>query len=347
MEIGMEKNLQILKMLAVEALGIREPLCELMKGDGSARRIFKIISSEHQKVYAGVIHSNLKENSDFIRITEEMRKQGIPAPEVLGVADNGVCYVLDYLGEFNLAEQIDFWGDQADDLIVSAYKKVIDWMPDIQFKLIGRLDNFFENRQMGIDTYREDLEYWKKNFLEKFAFAEQYNNLVKEELEIELLRPLSEIPSDSFVYRDFQSRNFMWVDHKPVFIDYQTAYQGPLYYDLASMLYASRSGLNEAQRSELVQYYFEKVKPVSDFNAFKRNLYRFVLLRRLRSLGSYGYLGCDQHKTHFLKSVQPTLSELLMLFDTQHALKPFRHLKSMIQNVLIIWKETQFKGQAV
>lgn len=328
-----------LTALAEKDLKMVNSVCVLLKGDGSARQIYKIFEPTHPTHFiAGVVHTNLQENLDFLRLTTEMRALGIPTPEILAVDASKTCYLLEYLGAYNLAEKIEHWIDKDKKKVFKAYQKVIDWMPKIQFELPTKLQTFFQNRQMGYKTYCEDIGYWEKNFLEKFGFIEAYKAEIKAEVYNLLLEPLKEIASDSFVYRDFQSRNFMWVEDSPIFIDYQSAYLGPFYYDLASMLYASRSGLDEDQRKGLIRYYYERLEVKIDFEMFVTNLYRFVLLRRLRSLGSYGYLGCEKKKDHFLNAITPTLIELLDLFETQRSLRCFKHLRGYIELIRRNWK---------
>lgn len=334
-------DIKRLQTLANKKLEMVNPACSLLRGDGSARQIYKITQEgEKPSVIAGVIHQDLSENLDFITITKAMRSLGIPAPEIFAIGNDQYCYLLEYLGRYNLAEQIDLWQNKGEEgQIFNAYKKVINWMPKIQFGLPQVLGEFFQNRKMGEKTYRADIEYWKNNFLARFGFLEVFTDDLRLEIEEHLLTPLKALPSNTFVYRDFQSRNFMWVSNAPVFIDYQSAFLGPYYYDLASMLYASRSGLSECQRRKLIRYYYEVSSVEDEFDSFVTHLYQFVLLRRLRSLGSYGFLGGEKKKVHFLNAIEPTLKELLSLLEVQPSLSRFKQLRGGLTGVLERWKD--------
>ena len=55
---------------------------------------------------------------------------------------------------------------------------------------------------------------------------------------------------DYFLYRDFQSRNVLWRDGHPYFVDYQGGRRGALQYDIASLLYDGKADLPpESSRS--------------------------------------------------------------------------------------------------
>ena len=66
---------------------------------------------------------------------------------------------------------------------------------------------------------------------------------------------VGEAPTDFFMYRDFQSRNIMVKDNDLYFIDFQGGRQGPLNYDVVSLLYQVKAQIPQAVRDELVDYY--------------------------------------------------------------------------------------------
>ncbi len=170
-------------------------------------------------------------------------------------------------------------------------------------------------------------------------FESLLNVSVMHELQSILSDHLGDLDVGYFVYRDFQARNIMWFEDSPWFIDYQSAFLGPRYYDMASLLYGSKSGLNEPARESLNRYYFGLFEsaPSFSFDCYQVVFYLFVVLRRLRSLGTYGYLSGEKGKTAFFDSIQPTLEELAGLFDSQSCLRPYKNLFGMITKVKDIW----------
>ena len=314
----------------------------LLKGDGSDRQIYLITGKKDQsKQIVGIYHEDLEENRDFLEITGQMAKIGLPVPKTLAVSGDKSCYLQEYLGEKNLAEQLDEWRDAGEPIekTISAYQRVLDYLPKIQRELPPLTSTVISKRVMNKAAFLNDIQYFETNFVKRFGFSEFFTEDVRAELLQELINPLDQLDRDYFVYRDFQSRNIMWRDDHPVFIDYQSAYRGSLYYDLASMLYASKSGLDEDARNVLIEYYYKIGNFSWAFETFQRDLYRFVVLRRLRSLGSYGYLSMEKGKMYFLDGIQPTLKELLLLFDTRSVLSRFQKLKEMIQAFDASWEE--------
>jgi len=298
---------------------------DLLKGDGSDRRIFRIRAKQDRRnSVIGVVHANLKENEDFFLVTRAFHQAAIPAPILLAVDELRTAYLLSDLGPDTLADRIAVWqntGAQAD--IVRAYETVLRYLVTMQNDLAARMDGFLKNRVMDRTIYSADIDYFLRDFVIRFGFQPFWDAKTRQEIETCLLEPLAEVPADCFVYRDFQSRNIMWRSDGPWFIDYQSALRGPRYYDPASLLYSSRSGLDQPLRAHLLRFFCEQSQLQEPFDHFAVSFYRFVLIRRLRSLGTYGFLSVSKGKSRFRDHIQPTLialSELLKRLEFLPAL---------------------------
>ena len=333
-----EKELQ---SLATEFLEVDQVEIDLLKGDGSDRKIYHIKSyNRHLTDIVGVFHLNLPENLDFFTITEKMKQIKLPVPEIYKISESKTSYLLQYLGEDNLAERINHWEQTGQQKrIIPAYQSVIRYLVNIQTELPGYLKTFLKNRVMGETTFNNDLIYFEENFINRFGFNNFFKPEIKHELQTELIEQLVDCRDNYFVYRDFQSRNIMWYQNSPWFIDYQSAFKGPRLYDLASLLYASQSGLNEESREPLLQTYFEISTYPGDFENFLSCFYKFVLVRRLRSLGSYGFLSMEKQKKRFLTSIRPTLIELGSLLSQKQGLNMFPNLAEMIARIIDTWNK--------
>lgn len=306
-----------------------------LKGDGSDRQIF--LASKKQdpgEGIVGVFHLNKQENADFIYLSQKMKQVGIPVPGVYLHDQNENAYLVQYLGDSNLGECIDRWTDEGTKKnIEKAYLKVLPYLVKMQKELTPKILQFLSNRKMSQKEFGEDLAYFERDFIKRFEYQPFFSSVVKQELNTELLVKLADLEATVFVYRDFQSRNIMWWQERPRFIDYQSAFLGTIYYDLASLLYASKSGLNEQTRDVLLKNFYQLADLQIDYTDFRRNFYRFVLIRRLRSLGSYGYLAMEKGKKEFLSSIDPTLVELEFLLTEKEELQQFPATLEMISRI--------------
>lgn len=350
MEINIRENrLDKITIFAQEFLHSPPTKVQLLKGDGSDRQIFHIhLSASLHNDMVGVIHENIRENDDFIFLSEEFKKLGFPVPSIISVSDDRTMYLQQYLGPDTLADKIGEWllsGQQHK--VVDAYKIVIQFLVKFQQPLSTGLESFLVNRTMDKTTYQKDLDYLKKSFLIPFGLDHLFTEQLEIELKKQILDKFSRLESNCFVYRDFQCRNVMWIQSAPWFIDYQSAFKGPFYYDLASLLYSSKSGLNNLMRDQLLSYYFEISEPFSDYQEFKEIFYRFVILRRLRSLGSYGFLSLVKKKTDFFPRIAPTLRQIKTVLENQPCLHAFTELPDFIDNLMTIWegKHDEFSNE--
>jgi len=320
---------------------------EPLKGDGSERRIVRIHSQKSdQKPVVGVIHQNVIENRDFILLTDIFREAGLKAPEIYLVNHGKTAYLMQDLGTSTLAEKVTDWkNENQGSKIIKAYKGVLDSLVKIQNDLPANLGDFFRDRKMDVSVYQADLDYFKRDFIDRFGFQSLLTNAAVNDLQSILYQDLAHQGCDCFVYRDFQARNIMWLNDEPWFIDYQSAFLGPRYYDLSSLLYGSKSGLDGPVREELVAYFYQQLELQNpEFEEFQRLFYLFVVLRRLRSLGTYGFLAGSKGKKVFLTNIAPTLKELSELFRSQSCLKSFSGLLEMVEGLKRTWKKQNLES---
>lgn len=288
-----------------------------IRGDGSDRQLFRLAGPEQSAV--GVWHQDLTENEDFLLVTEAMHRLGIPAPKILVVSEDRQAYLLEDLGPENLADLLKTWQAEGEhSKIMDAYHQALHWLPRIQSGLGKLLGAKLKDRVMDKAALQADLDYFEEHFVTLFGHQGAYKPEVRAELERELVEPVAALPTEVFVYRDFQARNFMYPDGKIHFLDYQSFMLGNKYYDLASMLYASRAHLSEKQRKLLLYHAYQKLASEDETkDQFEDHFFRVLLLRRLRSLGSYGFLGAVKKKPGFLESLAPAKEEILALAESR------------------------------
>ena len=115
-----------------------------------------------------------------------------------------------------------------------------------------------------------------------------------------------------FMYRDFQSRNILVHEDKLCFIDYQGGMNGPLQYDVASLLWQAKADLPEEWKEELFSHYADEIKTQISIDEvkFRIEYQQIVLVRLLQVLGAYGLRGLIEKRPHFISSIAQGLANL-------------------------------------
>jgi len=90
-----------------------------------------------------------------------------------------------------------------------------------------------------------------------------------------------------------------------------------LQYDIASLMWDAKADIPHEIRNELLELYLDELSNIITINrvSFKKYYYAFVLIRILQALGTYGYRGFYERKSHFLQSIPYALQNLRWLFD--------------------------------
>ncbi|MCR5463728.1 MAG: phosphotransferase [Bacteroidales bacterium] len=309
-----------LKDLFESYTGQRATEVEELTSSGSNRRYFRLKGGNISII--GVVGTNKEENNAFIKLSRHFVEKGIRVPKVLAVSDDQMRYVQEDLGDDQLYKLVSHGRESGE---YSSYEshllcQAMEALPKIQFKGAEGLDwsvcypePAFSERMIMFD-----LNYFKYCFLK--ATGLEFNE-VKLQEDFERLRDdLMSDMGETFMCRDFQSRNVMVKDGEPYFIDFQGGRKGPIYYDVASFVWQARARYPETLRKEMVQTYLKSLKgymPV-DEDVFHERLRLFILFRSLQVLGAYGFRGYFEKKPHFLASVPFALSNLRKLLQ-----KPF------------------------
>lgn len=322
-----------LKDLFESYTGQRATEVEELTSSGSNRRYFRLKGGNISII--GVVGTNKDENNAFIKLSRHFVEKGIRVPKILAVSDDQMRYVQEDLGDDQLYKLVSHGRESGE---YSSYEshllcQAMEALPKIQFKGAEGLDwsvcypePAFSERMIMFD-----LNYFKYCFLK--ATGLEFNE-VKLQEDFERLRDdLMSDMGETFMCRDFQSRNVMVKDGEPYFIDFQGGRKGPIYYDVASFVWQARARYPETLRKEMVQTYLKSLKgymPV-DEDVFHERLRLFILFRSLQVLGAYGFRGYFEKKPHFLASVPFALSNLRKLL--QKPFESYPYLNSILSKL--------------
>jgi len=315
-----------------------------ISANGSNRIYFRLQGDT--KSCIGAVNKDVRENEAFFFFAREMRKRGIAVPEVYAVSDDRVVYLQQDLGNVTLYTYLSTRKASGIDItqpMRNLYMRAIDQLVLIQTKC-SDIDFSYAYPRPAFDrqAVQWDLNYFKYYFLRLFhiPFDEQL-------LENDYQRFTDFLLDEDcgfFMYRDFQSRNIMLVDDELYFIDFQGARRGAAQYDVASLLYSSKSDVPEYMRDELLTYYIERLQlalresdpaKADAFNPdlFRTKFYAYVLVRMMQAMGAYGFRGIIEKKELFVKSIPFAVRNLRTVLEIFHLPVEVPHLMSVLQAI--------------
>jgi len=296
-----------------------------LSASGSNRRYFRLESKTVSLI--GVEGTSVEENKAFIEMAEHFYKQGLPVPRFLAQTPDGRFYIQEDLGDTLLFDAIaegrktGVFCETEKEILRKTMRKLpalqVTGAKEFDFSICYPQPEFNERSILW------DLNYFKYCFLKSTGLDFQ-ENLLEDDFS-RMSEILLRSHTNTFMYRDFQSRNVMVKDDEPYFIDFQGGRKGPLYYDVASFLWQAKAQYKSELREELLQTYLNALKeliPV-DEDDFRIQLKHFVLFRTLQVLGAYGFRGYFEKKPHFLQSIPYALENLRTLLHDEFSEYPY------------------------
>ncbi len=283
-----------------------------LSASGSNRRYFRLVSKNNSVI--GVEGTSIEENNAFIRMAKHFYSKGLPVPRFIGQTIDGLYYIQEDLGDTLLFDYIaegrktGVFCEPEKEML----RKTMRLLTRIQVKGAEDFDFSvcYPQPEFNERSILWDLNYFKYCFLKSTGLEFQENKL--EDDFARLSNILLRSSANTFMYRDFQSRNVMIKDGEPYFIDFQGGRKGPLYYDVASFLWQAKAKYSDELREELLGEYLsalQEILPVNEVD-FRNELKHFVLFRTLQVLGAYGFRGYFEKKPHFLQSIPFAIENL-------------------------------------
>ena len=214
--------MQQLKSLFKKHTGKDNPLIEALPSSGSNRRYYRLTSGNTSLI--GVHGQSKEENYAFIELSKHFHFKKLNVPKVLKVSNDMIYYLQEDLGDTVLFDVIragrntGVFSHEEKELLHKTISMLADFQvegaKDLNFKVCYPQSEFNER------SVHWDLNYFKYSFL-KTTGMEFQENLLEDDFE-RLTQKLLEDKTNTFLYRDFQSRNVMLVNGEPYFIDFQS-----------------------------------------------------------------------------------------------------------------------------
>ena len=299
-------------------------ICEL-SASGSNRKYYRLYCKD--TTHIGVEGTSAEENRAFIAMSKHFTKMGLAIPKVFAVSEDELSYIQEDLGDtllfdfINEGRKTGIFSDNEKEMLQKTMRK----LPALQVKGADGFDFSvcYPQAEFNKRSVLWDLNYFKYCFL-KSTNVDFQENLLEDDFE-KMAEVLLRTNTNTFMYRDFQTRNVMIKDGEPYFIDFQGGRCGPLQYDVASFLWQAKANFDNDMREELLKVYLQslnKFMPVNELE-FREQLRHFVLFRTLQVLGAYGFRGYIERKQHFLESIPFAIENLKQILSTDFSEYPY------------------------
>ena len=303
---------------------------------GSNREYYRIKGSTKSSI--GVFNKDRKENIAFIEYAKHFKGKGLSVPNIYEDDIDNNVYLQEDFGDETLYSYIEKISQEDNylDLIEEKLKQTVSLLPEFQYKANQGLNYKLAYPREAFDkqSMQWDLSYFKYYFLKlaDISFDEQ---LLENDFQT-LIDYLSNVDSDFFLFRDFQSRNIMILEDGNLgFIDFQGGRKGAIQYDLASLLYGSKVDIPHELRNSLIDTYIESAQKhfKIDNIEFKNAFYPFALIRIMQAMGAYGYRGFFENKKIFLKRIPFAINNLSGILKNIKLNIEIPHLMEALNNI--------------
>jgi N-acetylmuramate 1-kinase len=275
---------------------------EPLAGDASSRAYFRL-----RDPAGTAILMDASRNRDcvapFARISRHLLQLGLSAPAVLACDEERGLMLLEDFGDATFAQQLDNGGDPAPlfalgtDVLIALHRqrRAIPpaWRAYDPDRMLADIELFLEWRTPGIAE----------------PAAAEFRAVWREAL------PLAHRVPKSLLLRDYHAANLMWLPQRQGvrragLLDFQDAYQGPVTYDLVSLLEDARRDLPDGLAERMIARYHAAF-PERDRQAFETSLAVVAAQRHTRVLAIFERLSRRDGKHEYRQLHSPRVERRL------------------------------------
>ncbi len=211
------------------SLNLNEVTLEAIAGDASFRRYFHVLQAPG--FLAVDAPPTSEKTQEFVDIARAFETQGVHVPHIEHFEPKDGFLIVSYLGETSYLQALQKDATQADKLYKDAMQGLSKIMhcPMAASLHLEKFDNSFMMRELCFFT-----EWFLRGYL-KIDITTKTEQLLQNAYHV--LIKQAESQPQVCVHRDYHSRNLIVCENNnPGVIDFQDAVQGPLTYDLVSLL---------------------------------------------------------------------------------------------------------------
>jgi N-acetylmuramate 1-kinase len=286
----------------LSAAGWGNAASEPLTGDASARKYYRLCRDRQTAVLMDASQI-LDSVPPFIRINEHLQSLGFSAPKILARDEAQGYLLLEDFGDDLFSRMLEKAGDAetfftlATDVLIALHQH--------PRAIPGNLREYHPEQMLtDIELY---LDWCTPEISE--AGREEFRTVWRE-----VLPMAHEVPA-SLLLRDYHVANLMWLParegiRQAGLLDFQDAYQGPITYDLVSLLEDARHDIPDRLRERMVARYLARF-PRLYWKTFEMSMAIVAALRHTRVLAIFERLSRQQKKHEYKKLHSPRVERLL------------------------------------
>ncbi|MGA2280982.1 MAG: phosphotransferase [Verrucomicrobiota bacterium] len=276
--------------------------CEPLTGDASARKYFRLQKDKQSAVLMDA-SSVLESVAPFIQISQHLHQLGFSVPAILARDEKKGLLLLEDFGDATFIRLLDNPCEP---------EKLYTLATDV---LIA-LHQHPQAIPKGLRTYHPEKMLEDIGLFLKWC-TPTISEAGKAEFKAvwrEVLPVAHQVPA-SLLLRDYHVANLMLLPEREGvrqagLLDFQDAYQGPITYDLMSLLEDARRDVPDNLREKMVARYLAR-SPALDRRAFETSLAILAALRHTRVLAIFERLSRHEKKHDYKKLHSPRVERLL------------------------------------
>ena len=285
----------------LESIDWRDYSIEVASSDASFRSYYRIYKENKSYI---LMDSSLDLDSllPFVDINHRLSQSKVKAPQIIAQNIQKGYLILEDFGDTHYLDIL------TKDNYQQLYQKAIQEIIKMQQSDISNLSIY--NKEFLIFEMNLMQEWYLEKYL-NITLSKKEINIINDSIEKIANTVLSQ-PQDTFVHRDFHSRNILYTPTKDIgIIDFQDAKSGAITYDLVSLLRDCYIEWNTSEVEKLALYYKDQAKLDIDDKTFIRWFDFMGLQRHIKVLGIFSRLYLRDGKDGYLKDIPLTLKYVL------------------------------------
>jgi aminoglycoside/choline kinase family phosphotransferase len=294
--------------------------------DASFRRYFRVKTVEDSFIVMDAPPQN-ESIEAFLKIRKLLHTINVNVPDIYA-EDDALGFIL--MQDFGGDTYLDVLNDENQQ---SLYSDSIESL--IQMQKLGK-KNYCQSYTQKI--LFDEMNLFIEWYLKKYKKIE-LTNRENQELLICFEEISKKVLSQEkfFVHRDYHSRNLMHQKtNNPGILDFQDALEGPVTYDLVSLLKDAYIEWDEEIVLDHVVRYWEKANTNKlitnlEFSTFYKDFECMGIQRHLKILGIFARLSIRDKKNQYLENI-PLVEKYLM--DTTERYRDFHQLRNFLDKVI-------------